>query len=1687
MNIRLLITILLFSFSIGAKAQYTQIFHTSGAQQYNCNTVTVGPAWWFWYYNQTQFTNLGTNYTCGVGPYSDSTWNNNQYYWWGGYQFNFATPVSAVRFQIVDMELYDWVEIFVNGQYYPLQTTNVSPFPGTCNQIQCGNFGYLYMTTTGSGGCQVDISGTIDSVAILTSANYNYYNNQPHDITYSAYFLDPNYINLTASSNNPGCGQSLTFTTSNVVGALSWSWTGPNNFTSNQQNPTINNVGYLQSGTYYVTVTTACGTTTVAVVVNIITPNAPSVANSVIDYCVGQTPAQLAATGTNLLWYTQPVGGTGSSTAPTPSTAVPGTFVWYVSQTVAGCESPRDSITVNVYAVPAAPSVSSNSPVCSGNQIQLYATSTGASFAWTGPNTFTSTSSSPIISNAQSIHAGTYSVTATVNGCTSVPSTVSVVVNPTPVVNAYSHVNPTTCNGTNGSITLGGLTPNTSYTITYNKDNIAQTPLTQTANGSGQLIIGGLSAGIYSSISITINGCSSAAIPTFTLVDPNPPMINVSATNSTNCTTPNGSLIITGLTAGTYTVNYSYNGTPQTPVVMTITGSQLVVSNLPSGSYTNITVTSSTTNCTSNIAVATINGPAVPTIYSIVTNPTSCNVANGSILLTGLVSGTSYMINYTQNGTPYTITQTAVNGTLSLSNLPIGTYTNIFVVINGCATNVLGPLNLVGPNAPATPTLSYNGPVCEGQSIVFSMTPIPQGNPTYIWTGPNNFTSGLQAPTITNAQVNMSGTYTLIVSVNGCTSVPATINVVVNPNPAAPTAGSNTPVCSGNTLNLTATSTTVGADYVWSGPNTFGSLLQNPSIPNVTTAASGPYTVTATENGCNSAPVTINVAVTQTPAITALPQNPSSCGGTNGSITLLGVVNNNTYTVNFDKNGIAQTPQTLIASGGTVIITGLGVGTYTNITASLNGCPSNVVGPITLVGPIVPATPTAASNSPLCEGDTLQLTASTVTGATYSWTGPNFTANTQNGSVNNVTLAAAGTYSVIATVSGCNSLPGTVNVVVNPQPAIPSLSNNGPVCEGNALNLMSNTIPGVTYTWSGPGTYSSTLQNPVINNAQLTDAGNYTLVVSNGTCDASASMPVVVGPLPGLPLVNSPVSMCEGEQTALTAQGQNLLWYTQPTGGTGQTTLFPVTTTANTTTYYVSQTINGCEGPREALTVVVHPLPAQPAATNSYTYCEGEAATQLTATGNNLQWYDVATGGTPLAVAPTPSTTVPGTFTWYVTQSDVNCESIRKPITVTVNAKPAAPLPEPRNYCTDDVALPLTANGQGLIWYTVPVGGTGSTTPPTPNTTVAGSWDYYVSQTVNGCEGDRAMVTVNVYEKVTASLTASTSEACVGKPVTITFTGTGPTTATYTWSFDGGTTQSGTGAGPYTIVWNEDGNKMVTVTITNNICTATASLAIDVDPTPVAYFEMQDDGCKDGEIKVWADSSLGDLPGYTWTFDNAQVLEGSGPGPYTLQWNADSTKIVSLTLTGIHCPSEPYYDSINIHTPHAEISWNKNAEICSEDSVFFSAVPGLDYIYTWHPGTHFRQDNGSQSVWGIIPFTSQVSLVVMDRWGCTANDQVNVVTTPCCNVFLPNAFTPNADGKNDVFRMVTNGNQDIARFIIVNRWGQVVFETANQFEAWDGSYKGEPCEIGTYQYYLKYRCAEGKELTELQGDVTLLR
>ena len=357
------------------------------------------------------------------------------------------------------------------------------------------------------------------------------------------------------------------------------------------------------------------------------------------------------------------------------------------------------------------------------------------------------------------------------------------------------------------------------------------------------------------------------------------------------------------------------------------------------------------------------------------------------------------------------------------------------------------------------------------------------------------------------------------------------------------------------------------------------------------------------------------------------------------------------------------------------------------------------------------------------------------------------------------------TYSATGAAQTINLQPGEYRVYVNQSnctTSAPSATTPVVYCQGANANVLTASGSGLLwYTTATGGTGSSTAPAP-----STANVGNTSYYVSQtvGGCEGPRTEIVVtVSGLPSAPTATTTINYCLGDAaTALNATGSNLLWFTTATGGTGTSTApTPATTSVGSTIYYVSQTANGCESPRTAITVNVTATPTAPTATSPINYCQNATATPLIATGSNLLWYANATGGTGSSTAPIPSTATVGSVSYYVSQTQSCGESPRTEIVVVTNAIPSAPAVTANySYCQNVAATVLTATGSNLLWYTSASGGQSSATPPTPLTNTAGSTNYYVSQTVNGCESPRAMITVSVNAAPSAPNVTSTISYC---------------------------------------------------------------------------------------------------------------------------------------------------------------------------------------------------------------------------------------------------------------------------------------------------------------------------------------
>lgn len=676
------------------------------------------------------------------------------------------------------------------------------------------------------------------------------------------------------------------------------------------------------------------------------------------------------------------------------------------------------------------------------------------------------------------------------------------------------------------------------------------------------------------------------------------------------------------------------------PNSYTATGASVTITNITAaqaGSYSAKVVVGTDTSDAASVTVTVNPAPAGVTAGS---NSPLCS--GNTLNLTS--SSTSTGVSYAWTG-PNSFTASSQNPSItSVSTATAGTYT-VTASIGSCTSTAT---TTVVVNPGPTLTAGSNSPICSGNTLGLTSGSTASGV-SFAWTGPNSFSSGLQNPTITNTTTAAGGTYTVTATAGGC-STTGTVSVTVNETPAALTAGSNSAICAGNALNLTSSSTTAGVSYAWSGPNSFSSAVQNPTIASATTAATGTYTVTATANGCSSTANT-NVTVNPTPAIaSAAGTNPTTCFGTDGTITITGLAPSTAYTLSYSKNGNPVTPVSITSTAaGTYVITGLGIGTYTNIKVALptTGCTSAAAATVTLVNPITVPTPTVSNNGPLCAGNTLNLSSgTTLSGSTYSWTGPGgYTSNTQNPSITNVAPANAGTYTVTANYQGCISAPASTTVVVHANPVATATANGSTsICQGDFVTLQANTGAGFSYQWKRNG---GNVGTGVTYNASV--AGNYTVTVTNANgCSTTSAPPITVTivPTPASVITNTtPLDFCEGKSVTLNAPlgtGYTYIWYLDGTPVPGATNSTYTATQAGTYTLRVTGP-GGCTSLSAGATVVVYHI-LTPIITRS--------GNLLSTSGySNYQWY---LNSNPIPGATNADYTITQNGYYTVTAGDAN-------------------------------------------------------------------------------------------------------------------------------------------------------------------------------------------------------------------------------------------------------------------------------------------------------------------------------------------------------------------------------------------------------------------------------------------------
>lgn len=243
--------------------------------------------------------------------------------------------------------------------------------------------------------------------------------------------------------------------------------------------------------------------------------------------------------------------------------------------------------------------------------------------------------------------------------------------------------------------------------------------------------------------------------------------------------------------------------------------------------------------------------------------------------------------------------------------------------------------------------------------------------------------------------------------------------------------------------------------------------------------------------------------------------------------------------------------------------------------------------------------------------------------------------------------------------------------------------------------------------------------------------------------------------------------------------------------------------------------------------------------------------------------------------------------------------------------------------------------------------------------------------------------------------------------------------------------------------------------------------------------------CLEDSIPIFIDI-IPNIPDYILRWEPEQYLRNNYENP-NMFWAPQGSYEVTVEVTSPHanCVSR---ESMNIHVQD-KVSMNyvspQDTTIEYGSTIQLEANSAANAIFYWDPITYL--DKPTDPITNATPLEDMLYRVVsMDEFGCSDTAYVNIKVIYNSDIMIPNAFTPDGDGLNDVFRIVGHKFEKLLSFSVYNRYGQEVFYTQNITEGWDGKYNGKKADPGTYYYVIEYVLPDN-EIKKVTGDVVLLR
>jgi gliding motility-associated-like protein len=630
------------------------------------------------------------------------------------------------------------------------------------------------------------------------------------------------------------------------------------------------------------------------------------------------------------------------------------------------------------------------------------------------------------------------------------------------------------------------------------------------------------------------------------------------------------------------------------------------------------------------------------------------------------------------------------------------------------------------------------------------------------------------------------------------------------------------------------------------------------------------------------------------------------------------------------------------------------------------------------------------------------------------------------------------------------------------------VSPNG-VCPGKAINFTTNVnsvAPISTYAWnfgnlSGGGNTSS-LATPTYT---YNNSGSYTVTVTvtaSSGCTASATKQITVYQNP-VANAGPDKAICFGGSTTITGSGGTAYQW-MPATALSATSGATVTANPTATTTYnlVVTNANGCTA-SDVMILTVNPLPTVYAGTDK-TICPG-VPTQLMASGASTYQWSPATALNNANIANPMAS--PSVQTTYVV-TGTSAQGCTGKDTIVINVYPAAQAQTGNDVtiCSGEQAQLTATGGNTYSWS--PSNNLSSANSPNPIASPTVTTVYTVVVTDNnGCQASSQMV---VYVNPLPPVDAGPNQSiCNGLTANLQASGA----LTYLWHSDN------------TLNNPNISNPVVQPTITNtyyvtgsdaNGCSSSDSVVITVIQPFTMEVGQGAEVCRGSQVQLSASGAVT----YKWipsnTVDNAFV-------PNPLASPSVTTTYTVIGTDGV-CFQDVQQVVVIVHdVPTAEAG--ENVIIVSGETVTLDGQ-GNGTSFSWQPPAGLSCTD-CPTPQATPQQTTTYTLTVTNEFGCQRRDSV-VIRVGCNDdvVFIPNAFSPNEDGQNDVFYIRSKGLRNVEYLRIYDRWGKVMFESNSLSNGWDGTNNGKTVNPGVYVYQLKAVCSNGQPIL-MQGNITLVK